>query len=677
MILSTGLVVTVGISTFFGIRRWLNGDKQENGKNNVAYLRSKQMQEVSSTQDSADEQRLKKKLNENVAIASSSLAIATTSLIVFPPLAILSLPGFLYISAHVFMDAHKTYRERKIIGVDALSVLVKAILLIKLQFILFNMSAFIYAFNRKYIYMIKVNSTKNIVDVFKKHPRKVFIRQDKHEIEILFEDIKPDDIVVVCAGEPIPVDGKIIQGSALIDQHILNGESQPAEKSAGNEVYALTLVLSGRIEILAEKTGEQTTAARITYILNHTVDHKTNLQLWAESIADKTVVPFIIFGVVVSPIIGLTNVAALLYSHPKYKTTLTGSIGVMTALNAASQSNILVKDGRSFDLLTQVDTVVFDKTGTLTVEQPIMNHIYVCDNHKEQEVLRLAATVEYKQNHPIAKAVIEAAKKRNIKVYEITESNYKVGYGLTVNWEQKLIRVGSMRFVKEQNITIPANIQTAQEYCNKNGYTLILVAVDNQVFGALELHAQVRKEAQQVVQGLRERGIEEMYILSGDTEASTQKLAEYLGIDYMAEMLPEQKADFIEQLQKQNKSVCYVGDGINDSIALKKATVSISLKGASTIAIDTAQIILMDQSLNRICELLDLSNAFRAHSKRTFSIMLIPHVIGAVSSLQQAGFLVAFIWAQIGLLVGIGSALVPLSNLSSSKLKIKISLRPF
>jgi heavy metal translocating P-type ATPase len=664
MLFSAALVVAVGGSTLWGMRRWLNSDKPTNqtGENSVAHLRGQQLQEISSEQDSADNRRVQKKLNDNLAIASSSLAIAATSVIISPSLIILSLPGFFYVAKYLFIDAYKVYKERKVIGIDALSALVKILLLVKFQFLLCNVSAFIYAFNRKLMSMVKDNSTKEIVDVFRKHPRTVFVRQDEHELEIPFEAIKPNDIVVVCAGGTIPVDGEIVQGTASIDQHILNGESQPAEKSIGEEVYALTLVLSGRIEIQVEKAGEQTTAARIGHILTHTVDHKTSLQLWAESMTDKTVVPFIVLGAALSPVIGLINVSAFLYSHPKYKTTLTGSIGILTALNTVSHSGILVKDGRSFELLTQIDTVVFDKTGTLTVEQPTLNRIHVCDSGEEQEVLRLAAMAEYKQNHPIATAILEAATERDLNLPEIEEADYKVGYGLTVSWEQKLIRVGSLRFIKEQDIAIPATIQAAQEHCHENGYTLIVVAIDKQVFGALELHATVRPEAQEVVQGLRERGIKEMYIVSGDHQAPTQKLAEDLGIDYLAEVLPEQKADFIEQLQKQNKSVCYVGDGINDSIALKKAKVSVSLKGASTIAIDTAQIILMDQHLTRLCTLFDLSHAFQANAKRTFAVVFIPHAIGALTGLLQAGFVPAFILAQAGLLGGVGTALIPLSK---------------
>jgi len=188
------------------------------------------------------------------------------------------------------------------------------------------------------------------------------------------------------------------------------------------------------------------------------------------------------------------------------------------------------------------------------------------------------------------------------------------------------------------------------------------VALDNEVIGAVELHATVRPEAEVVIQGLRQRNIKSIYIISGDHQAPTKKLAEKLGIDhYFAETLPKQKAIIIDQLQQEGKSVCYIGDGINDAIALKTAQVSISLSGASTVAIDTAQVILMDQSLRQLCPLFDIARQFQANMRRTFGIVFIPHAAALIGTLFfHFGFLSVFVLRNIGIFSGVAYAMRPL-----------------
>ena len=249
-----------------------------------------------------------------------------------------------------------------------------------------------------------------------------------------------------------------------------------------------------------------------------------------------------------------------------------------------------------------MDTVVFDKTGTLTDEQPHVTQIHPWGDYEENEILRYAAAAEYTQTHPIAQAILQEARTRDVYIPAIDEATYRIGYGLTVTADSRPVHVGSFRFMEMEEIFIPPSIREVQAVCHNQGHSLVLVAMDYQVVGAIELHAAVRPEAKAMIQGLRQRNIKHIYIISGDHDTPTQKLATALGIDhYFPETLPESKADLIEQLQQEGRSVCYIGDGINDAIALKKAEVSISFRGASTIAMDTAQVILMDQSLNQLC----------------------------------------------------------------------------
>ena len=242
----------------------------------------------------------------------------------------------------------------------------------------------------------------------------------------------------------------------------------------------------------------------------------------------------------------------------------------------------------------------------------------------------------------------------------IDEANYEIGYGLKVQLDDKLIRVGSIRFMTMENIVIPPRIHTLQTKSHDQGASLVYVAVNEQLSGAIELQATIRPEAKQVIDNLHQRGMT-IVIISGDHKKPTQQLAQELGIDqYFAETLPENKAQLIEKLQKEGKSVCFVGDGINDSIALKKANVSISLRGASTIATDTAQVILMDESLKQLPILFDLATRLEKNMRTGFVTALIPGVM-CVSGVYffHIGVITAGVLYNLSLGIGVVNAMLP------------------
>jgi len=368
-----------------------------------------------------------KLLNIIISFSATSLGLASIGAIFYPPLLLLSLSGFFYVSKNNLVEAYKTLVERHTLGVGMLSSVVKILLFLNGHYVLCSLSAFIYTLNQKLLYTVKDNSKKNVIDVFSQSPRSVFIFDAGHEIEVPFETLQMDDIVVVNAGEMIPADGIIVNGMASIDQHVLTGEAQPAEKNVGGQVFALTVVLSGEIHIKVEKTGSETTAAQIGDILNQTVDFKTGMQLWAERVTDKTVLPTLLIGVGAIPFAGAMSAIAFLYAHPKYKTGIASSVSILGVLNTASQRGLLIKDGRTFELLERIDTIVFDKTGTLTEEQPHVGHIYSVNEFTEEKILWYAAAAEYKQSHPIARAILQKAREKNLTLPSIDEVTYKVG----------------------------------------------------------------------------------------------------------------------------------------------------------------------------------------------------------------------------------------------------------
>lgn len=274
----------------------------------------------------------------------------------------------------------------------------------------------------------------------------------------------------------------------------------------------------------------------------------------------------------------------------------------------------------------------------------------------------MAAAAEQHQSHPLARAILHAARARGLTLPAIDEAEYRLGYGLTMTVEGRPVRVGSMRFIEADTAAMPPALIEAEAECHRQGRSLVLVAVDGEVAGAIELHPTVRPEAARIVEGLRRRGVTAMYVLSGDHEAPTRRLAETLGIEHwFAETLPEGKAALIERLRDQGRVVCYVGDGINDSIAMKTSQVSVSLRGASTLATDTAEVILLDESLGQLCRLFDLARECRASTRLTMAAVLVPSALGAGGVvLGGIGFGLARLLNVVGLMTGVGAAMLPL-----------------
>ncbi|EDN71178.1 cadmium-transporting ATPase [Beggiatoa sp. PS] len=681
MILGT---LALGSILYFGFKELKNGFKKDKSslprktsiKTQTA-MEDRLTQLFEANTPSDDNKKIKtyeKKSKREMVSASIALALSTAGFYYYP-LGPLSLPFVIYASRDVYKKAFQLIKQGKV-SVSTLMTITIVGVVIMGRFFIASLIAFLIKLALRVTARMAQTSKKQLFDVFEHHMDFVWIIVDGVEVRIPFNDLQSGDVVVVHAGEIIPADGTVAEGMASVDQHILTGEARPIERGYGEEVFASTVVLSGKIHIKVEKTGEESTVAKITHILNHTVDFKSTTQLRAETFSEHLVKPALVAGCVALPMLGFSSALAVLNAHPKNKIMLLAPLSIMNHLNLASKQGILIKDGRSLELLKQVDTIVFDKTGTLTEEQPHVGAIHCCSHYNENDILIYAAAAEYKQSHPLAKAIQQEAEKRQLSVPPIDDSEYKIGYGLIVDVAGQTIHVGSDRFMEVVGMTIPLRIKQQQQLSHEEGYTLILVAVDNNVIGGIELLPTVRSEAKKVISLLKQRpNIKSTYIISGDNEVPTKKLAQELGIDhYFAETLPESKADIIEQLQQQGHFICYIGDGINDSIALKKSQVSVSLRGASTIATDTAQIVLMDQGLNHLSLLFDLADDFNTNMNTTFAILLTPAILG-VSGAFLFGFGIAYTVAlnMTGLAFGIGNVMIPLLKKPTKSLDLESS----
>lgn len=627
-------------------------------------LRQQQLREMSSAGQSQIPNAAMQNANRDLTIASAALGVAIAGSLFYPPLQLLSIPGLLYAVRKMFTNSYQTLRKEGKVHVNSLVSISVMGCLFSGYIVAAAMSGFFYTFSQKLLSQIKNDSKESLVNIFRQSAGTAWVMLDGTEVQVPIQQVQRGDRVIVNAGELIPVDGIIQQGMASIDQQMLTGEAQPVEKSVGDTVFALTLLLSGQIIVEAKHVGEETTAAQIGQLLNRTTDFKNSVQLRSESVVQKTVWPTLILCALSVPLVGPMGAVAIITAHCGNRMTTIGGVGILNYFRILSRYGILVKDGRSMELLRHVDTVVFDKTGTLTQEQPTVATIHTCAGYDESTVLRLAAAAEYKQTHPIARAILNAAAARTLDLPPIADAAYKVGYGLSVQIGDNLVRVGSSRFIEGEGIALPASIQQAQSACYAQGHSLVLVAVGEAVVGALELLPTLRPEAKAIIQGLRQRKIKSIVIISGDHEAPTRKLAEELGVDrYFAQTLPQNKAAILEQLQAEGRSICYIGDGINDTIALKKAQVSVSLRGASAAATDTAQIILMDQSLKQLCRLFDLSKEFSATLENSLGLILLPVALG-IGGVYFAGLQVAqvLLIKQVFTFVSLGNAMWPLQK---------------
>jgi Cu2+-exporting ATPase len=450
----------------------------------------------------------------------------------------------------------------------------------------------------------------NLTHLLGEQPSRVWVVKDNVEIQIPFEKLQLGDVVVLTAGQPVPVDGVVVQGTATVDQHRLTGESQPVEKLSGDPVLAATLVLGGKIFVRVEKTGAETAAAHIGDVLNRTVERQEISLADQFKDVEKYRWPMLAGGALGWLIRGPAAAMAMLGCNFMLSQVPLRLLTLLNGLGTGAERGILIKDGRALERLTTIDTVVFDKTGTLTLERQQVVRIHCCADDAEAEVLAFAAAAEQRQSHPIAQAILTAAAERQLTLPFLDEAHVELGFGLKALIQGQRVWVGSERFLAMEHLMPPPELLDAQAAAHAQGHALVFVAVGEAVTGAIELAAVLRPEAKDTVAWLRHEGLA-LYILSGDQDAPTSRLAAELGMDgFFANTLPEQKAERVKALQEQGRKVCFIGDGINDAIALRQAEVSISLRGATTVATDAAQVVLMDDDLNQLRWLWELAEGF-------------------------------------------------------------------
>jgi len=631
--------------------------------------RSRQLQAMRPVAGAEETSALEKTVYRELGLSLLNVVIAAVGVVLFYPILLLTTPVVVYLWRDAFKGAYQALCKDHRVTVDVLYALTTILMIITDYLFLMALVSALYCFSRVLLIKTQDHARSSLSSTFGLEQRHVWLVKEDVEVAIPLEQLEVGDIVAAHAGDVIPVDGYVTEGTALVDQHMLTGEAQPVEKTSDDYVFATTILLTGKIYIRVDKTGRDTTAGQIVDILHQTVDYRTALASRGQVLNDRLALPVLCLGGLALLTVGPAGAMAVFNANMFMSILIVGPLCMLTFLNRTAQNNMLVKDGRALEQLSHVDTVVFDKTGTLTREQPYVGKVHTFAEYDEDDILAYAAAAEDRQTHPIAKAILEKARAQQLMLPEMQQAEYKVGYGISVVIDYATVHVGSMRFMAMEDISLPTDLQRVLVHAQNEGNSVVMVALNRRLVGAIELQATIRSEAKRVIAQLRRRGITTFYIISGDHETPTKRLAQVLGMDsYFAETLPQDKAVIIEQLQAQGKVVCYVGDGINDAIALKKAQVSVSLRGASTAATDTAQVVLLDEGLGRLDDLFAIAADFNKTLTTSFVLSIAPGVLNIFGAFfLHFGFIHSVICNQIGFWASVGNAMRPALKTSVSK----------
>jgi len=601
-----------------------------------------------------------RKLNRSITAALISMVTAIVGF-AYPPLLPLTLTTAIYAGVRIFKNGYHALVHEHRVRLDVIGSLYLVCAYIGGFFFPASFGLFAYYLSEKLVLRTQDRSHQSLINIFSQEPRTAWQHVDDVAVEVPLESVQAGDTLVIQAGQLIPVDGVITDGTATIDQHMLTGESQPVEKGKDDLVLMSTLVTAGRIFVRVEKTGQETTAGQIEVMLSKTASYQASVISKAEQVADNWALPTVALSLVAFAIAGYEYMVATLGSTIGLNIKLTAPIALHNFLNVAANYGILVKDGRSLELLKDVDTVVFDKTGTLTLDEPQVAEIHTFTDLEADRVLLYAAAAESRQTHPVARAILAESTRRGLSLPTVDDVQYELGYGLSARLGDQLIRVGSERYLALADIAYTAGIRQATSAVHDRGNSLVMVAVNDRLVGLIELEPTLRPEVEHLISELRRRNLD-LCIISGDREGPTRKVADALGITrYFANILPQEKANLVTYLQSEGRSVCFVGDGINDAIPMKKSHVSVSLRGASTAATDAAQIVLMRQGLRQLPLVFQLADEFE-NNMRAGSAIAVGQgfVIVGGALLSLVGIVMGKLLWSVGLLAGLGIAYLPL-----------------
>ena len=455
---------------------------------------------------------------------------------------------------------------------------------------------------------------------------KVWLKKDGQEILVPSEKIVAGDEIVVHMGNLIPFDGEVSNGEGMVNQASLTGESVPVRRTLGSVVYAGTVLEEGELTILVKQTGGSSRYEKITAMIEESEKLKSGLESKAEHLADR-LVPYSLGGTALTYLLtrNATKALSILMVDFSCALKLAMPISVLSAIREANQHKITVKGGKFLEAVAEADTIVFDKTGTLTKAQPTVAEVVSFSETKSpDELLRIAACLEEHFPHSMAKAVVDAAREKYLDHEEMhSKVEYIVTHGISTTINGKKAIIGSYHFVfEDENSIIPEGMEEKFRHLPEE-YSHLYLALEGVLAAVICIEDPLRPEAAEIIRQLKKTGLKKIVMMTGDSERTAKAIAKKVGVDeYYAEVLPEDKANFVEKEKVEGRKVIMIGDGINDSPALSAADVGIAISEGAEIAREIADITVAADDLAEILVLRMLSNRLmkRIHKNYRFIV---------------------------------------------------------
>ena len=472
-------------------------------------------------------------------------------------------------------------------------------------------------------------------------PNSAIIKVNGEEKKVTIDEIKKGDIVISHAGDKIAVDGEIIEGKAHLDETFITGESKPINKTIGNKVIAGSINYNGYLEYRAEKIGKESTISEIVRLVVEATNTKAPIARVADTVSGyfvPVVIILAIFAFIVYLMLGLsfnnainTFVTVLVVACP-CALGLATPLAIVVSEGMCAVNGILVKKSEILENAEKINTIVFDKTGTLTYGNLKISNICNYSNIEDNKILRLAGSIESKSNHPISKAFTDYLKENKIEILEVEEFENISGYGITGKINGDEILLGNSKMLNRFNIE--NSHEEDEKRLAKNGNSIIYVIKNKIIMAIIGVNDIIRENAKLVIEELNKNKIETI-MLTGDNKETADIIAKDIGIEnVISNVLPSQKADVIKQLKQENKKVMMCGDGINDSPALANADIGVSVNSGTDIAMDSSDVILMKDDLNKILDLIKISKKTIKNIKQNlfwaffYNSLMIPIAMG-------------------------------------------------
>ena len=474
-------------------------------------------------------------------------------------------------------------------------------------------------------------------------PKHATVLRNGKQQQVTIDEIVKGDIVVCKPGEKIAVDGEIIEGTTHIDESFITGESMPVKKENGKKVIAGSINYDGTIEYRAEKIGKDSTVSEIVKLVVEATSTKAPIAKVADKIS-SIFVPAIIIIAILSGIVWLaiskdiskainTFISVLVVACP-CSLGLATPLSIVIASGEASKKGILIKNSEALENAHKVKNIVFDKTGTLTKGKLSLSKIYNYTSLKDNDIIKIISSIEAKSEHPIAKGIVLDAKERKITLEKVKEFKNLSGLGVTALYNEEKYIIGNKKLMDENNIKISDEILKDEEELQQKGNSILFVAKENNVLALLGVKDNVKENAKDVISKLKELGMN-VIMLTGDNEETAKSIAKIIGIDnVIAGVMPEDKAKTIENLKKDNGLVMMCGDGINDSVSLVKADIGVSVGSGTDVAMDSSNVVLMNDNIEKIVDLIEISKKTIRNIKENlfwaffYNLCMLPIAIG-------------------------------------------------